>query len=381
MNKITINTKALQLLCQKAIKCSPNIPGRPMTSILNIKVVGTDLVLTTTDMNMVLKVVGKDLCSASSDGFFISVGTSLFSNLVAKTTSELITLEIAGKVLSFKGNGVYSLPLMVDVYNNNEMAVIEDIEFDKEKATENFTIATDLLKSILAYNKQTVAKTMNRGKMAYLNYYFDNKGAISYNLNCATVNNFDVAQELKAKLLPSELVELFAVLDGGEANVICDEEKIAIITPTAEIVGVLGKGLEDFKAQALRNLTNTEDCKGICSVDKTELIGTIDRLSLFVDNLDDRKTIKLAFGTDSLRVGNVEENSNELIKYISQDKITEHSLCVDLGDLRSILGACQNVEVKIVYGGDVGLIIIDENVIRLVPIVEDRAEEETKFKN
>ena len=107
--KLTLKTLKLQEMVSKAIKGASNNKMIPITSLMAIQWQDGVLTLITTDAANTLKIIDK----VEGEEFYVVVQTELFSKLVAKTTTETITLTLKESSLEVKGNGILILnPMM-----------------------------------------------------------------------------------------------------------------------------------------------------------------------------------------------------------------------------------------------------------------------------
>ena len=111
----TINTKTLQSMISKVIRGASNNKLLPITSYIDINFTDGTLNLTTTDMTNYITVKKNDL---SGDNFNVVISADKFSKLVAKTSTENITLELTDNSLVFKGNGTYNIDIPLNEEGN-----------------------------------------------------------------------------------------------------------------------------------------------------------------------------------------------------------------------------------------------------------------------
>ena len=145
-----MNTKQLQTLVSKAMKCASCESDVPLTNMMSIEVKDKVLTLTTTDENTYLFV--SDECD--SEDFYVVVEVELFSKLISKLTSETVTLNVVNDSLEVDGNGHYVIGLPYDIDGGL-------IKFPNPRAKLAETAARDevnlsTLKMILATAKASV---------------------------------------------------------------------------------------------------------------------------------------------------------------------------------------------------------------------------------
>lgn len=358
--QITIETTKLQDLTAKAIKGSGRMPILAITMFIGIEVRDGDLILTTTDKINTLKVIGKGIAK-DNENFYTCVDSDLFNKLVSKTTSSNITLEATDNSLTFKGNGVYSLPIAVDEKNN--VVRIPEASFNKD--TEGFEVETSKLKDMLLFNKPSVAKTM---EAPYLTgYYVDDDSIVSFNLVTACVNNCGI---IKGKaLLSSNLVELFNIITIDKALIRFDDKKILVEAGDVIINGTLMENVEQYPAQPLKELV-TAQFDSECVLNKSEFLNTLDRLNLFIGD-DDKNALRLTFAEDCITISSKKSNGNEMLKYVSSNNALPFTQLVDLMDLKNQLQTQTGDSVKLLFGNDKGLMLKTDKVSQLIPFMDE----------
>lgn len=358
--QVTIETTNLKDLTSKAFKGSGRMPIIAITMFIGIEVKDGDLILTTTDRITNLKVIGKGLAKGN-ENFYTCVDSDLFNKLVAKTTSPTITLEATDNCLTFKGNGVYSLPIAVDEKNN----VVRIAETPISGNSQSQEVDVAKLKEILVFNKPSVAKTM---EAPYLTgYYLDEDAVVSFNLVTACVNKQSL---LKSKvLLPANLVELFNIITVDKAMISIDDKRIMIEAGDVLINGSLMENVNEYPAQALKDLVAAE-FESQCELNKNELLNTLDRLSLFISD-DDKNALRLTFGEDCLTISSKKSNGNELLKYSSSSNVKPFTQLVDLVDLKNQLQTQTGETVNLLFGNEKGLMIKTNTVSQLIPFMDE----------
>lgn len=373
--KISVETKILQDLTSKAIKGSGRNPQIPFTLGLNIEVVGTDLVLTTTDNINTLKVIGKDACSASTSGFFTCVDSDVFSRLVAKTTSKLITLETEATSLKFKGNGDYTLEVMADKYNNNEIARIPELEFNDETAVEG-ELDLKVLGDVLNYNKLNISKVSDQGQV-YMGYYVDKESVVTYS-GAATINMNKLIKgaDFPPMVFPYNLIELMAIIGGKNAKIKCDNNKVKIVADDIVIVGALMNNEDEngnslFRADKLKQFADGNYASS-CVVSKSEILDVLDRLSIFVVSaFGVEEGIRLSFGADKLVISNIDSDglstNTEALNYVSSSNAVDYTRNINWRLLRAQINACKENEIEMFYTADRGLMINTGLIYQVIP--------------
>ena len=206
--KLTINTEKFKEMVSRAIRGSGNNKLIPITSLMALELKDGKLTITTTDATNTLKVSKKEI---EGEDFYVVVPVDIFSKLVAKTTAEIISLDLEENILSIKGNGTYSLELPLD----EEGRLIKFPEYRFDESVEKAVINLSTIKQLLTANKAALADTMETPCLT--GYYCGEGEVISTDTFKVCGNKIAVFSE--PVLIPAELMELLAVIE---------EEKIFI---------------------------------------------------------------------------------------------------------------------------------------------------------
>lgn len=358
--QITVETTKLQDLTAKAFKGSGRMPILAITMFIGIEAKDGDLILTTTDKINTLKVVGKGVAK-DCENFYTCVDSDLFNKLVSKTTSTNVTLEVTDNCLTFKGNGVYSLPIAVDEKNN--VVRIPEAKFNTD--IEGVEVDANKLKDMLVFNKPSVAKTM---EAPYLTgYYVDEDSVVSFNLVTACINNTTI---LKGKaLLAASLVELFNIITVDKAVIKIDNKKVLVEAGDVIINGTLMENLEQYPVAPLKELVSAQ-FDSECVISKNDFLNTLDRLSLFISD-DDKNALRLTFAEDCVTISSKKSNGNELLKYVSCNNAIPFTQLVDLMDLKNQLQTQTGETVKLLFGSDKGLMLKTDKVSQIIPFMDE----------
>jgi hypothetical protein len=170
------------------------------TETLELNAKDNELIMNVTDRSYYVSVKVNDVSDLVGE-FKAAVNAKLFLSLVSKITSPTIELVIEDNFIKIKGNGDYKLPM---IYNQGELLSLPTIEL--QNVTNDMTISSDILQSILVYN----SKELLRGpqvKDVQRYYYVDELGAITFTSG-ACVNNFELEKPVKM-LLSDKVVKLF----------------------------------------------------------------------------------------------------------------------------------------------------------------------------
>lgn len=361
--KLELKTERLKTILDKAIKASGRFVMFPKTTIVGLYYKDNTLEFTTTDRVNTLIIREKGITNLSDDttSTYWAVSSDLLSKLVSKTTTEFVTLENNGADLIFKGNGKYTLPIILD--SDATPLKIETSSLEEINFVANKTVPTENLKKILTYNKPSVAKTSD---VSYLmGYHAGNDAITTFNTVTACVN-YQSITDGKELLLPSSFVDLFSILDEEETTLSTQGNIIKLVSGNITLYSTLLENIEKFPSTALKNITK-EDFPAKCVVDKRDLFKILDRINLFIKPTDDN-SIRLSFG-DKLCITSKDGAGEENLEFQSSENNIKFEECVDIQDLRSQLQVNPFNLVTLLYGNERGLMIHTDNIYQLIPFM------------
>lgn len=371
LKQVKIKTALLQGAVSKAVKGAGNLPILAITTALGIEVTPEGhLILTTTSNTVNLKVAVPNVTAPQEQGFYACTECDLFAKLTSKTSSEFVTLALTDNALIFVGNGQYTLPLIAD--EEGSIVRIKDIPVN---ATEFFDITKKDIDKILRYNKGSVAKTYETP--AYAGYCIQSSDkhaesiAVTYNTNTACISN--IAWKGVDLLLPRAIVDLMGLISADKATYACDGVNIIIKAGDVEISGSVQEGLETYPATTLAQLVTSGDFTSKVTVSKAVLSSILDRLSLFVTDLE-MNSINIGITADGMTVSSHNMAGCEQVPVSDQSVVEPMSKIVVLNDLKTVIDTLMTDNVTIKFGSDRGLCIIENGVSQLVPFISDEEE-------
>ena len=355
--KLKLKTLKLQEMVSKSIKGASNNKMIPITGLMAIVLKKGVLTLITTDATNTLKVSEKDI---EGDEFYVVVQTDIFSKLVAKTTTETVTLTLKENSLEVKGNGTYSIELPLD----EEGQLIKFPEYKFDSKAEKTTINLSTVKVLLNANKAALAETMEIPCLT--GYYFDESVMTT---DSYKVCSNDIKVFPNKVLLPSELVELLAIMDEEKITVQQAGSKILFTTGNVIVYGTELDGIEDYPAEAVKAYLETE-FSSMCKLPKSALLNVLDRLSLFVSTYD-KNGVYLTFTNDGVIISSKRSNGTELIKYQGSENFQAFTACADIELLKSQIAAQDGEVVELWYGHDKAIKMISGKITQIVALLED----------
>lgn len=356
-----INTKTLQSIVNKVIRGASNNKLLPITSYINIDFKDGTLSLTTTDMTNYITVEESNL---SGENFNVVISADKFSKLVAKTTTENVTLELTDSSLVFKGNGTYNIEIPL----NEEGNPIKFPMYSLDNRGETVTIKFSDIKSIINYNKSCLATDMSISSLT--NYYCDDKAVISADTANICINELSIVNE--PVLISASLMNLLGLFNTEDIAFSRSGEKLIFTTPNMIVYGIASDDIEDFPSDAIMGYLDAEFISS-CEVNKTTLLNVIDRMSLFLDDFDQCKLI-LNFTKDGIVVSNEKNTAIETIPYIGEVAIEESYNCIiNSAQLKGQITSLTSdvVEIHFAHSDDICIKFVEENVTKITALVEE----------
>lgn len=362
---LEINTTTLQEAVGKSIKGSGRLPMLLMTTAISIELKDGIITLTTTDgnLNLLIRIPGFD----KEQKFYACTDSTMFSSLVAKTTSKTIGLEVRENALYFKGNGSYNLPLIQDEEGNNVR-----IKRIVCSSNETVDIKTAVTKPMCRYNKLAIAKTKEIPQFA--SYCISGKKVYTYDTKNLCVSNFNLGD--MRMLLPAATAGLLELIDDEDITVIYDGVAFNIISGSVTIEGTVMQGLDEFPVDAANQFLTPEAFPNKVELDKTQLENVLDRIGLFIlpEDLD---AIMLTFSNDSLIIQNRAQNGYEHLLYLNSPIGNPNSqTLLDIKSLKMIVSACELDSVVIGINNETGNVCVECGDTKFVIPSMDATEEE-----
>lgn len=356
--KLNVKTTLFQEMVAKATKGASNNKMIPITSLMAIELSNGVLTLTTTDATNTLTIVHNGF---DQDDFYVVVPVDVFSKLVAKTTTEYITLTLNNNSLEVKANGTYNIDLPL----NEDGNLIKFPSYSFDTSAEKFTVALTNIKSLTTTNKAALASTM---EIPCLTGYYCGNGEVittdSYKVCHNKVNIF-----AKPALIPCELMDLLSIVTDEKIIVQRSGDNILFTTSNVIIHGTELEGIDEYPIEAIQSYLQTE-FSSVCVLPKTALLNILDRLSLFIAPYD-KNTLYMTFNNDGVVISSKRSNGTELIKYQSTNNFKPFTCCVDIELLTSQVSAQSAENVELWYGHEKAIKMVSGNVTQIVALLED----------
>ncbi len=362
--KVTLETKVLKDLTTRAMKGVGKNESIMRTCWLGIKCEDGVLSMTSWDGENYL-VVSED--KIVCDNFKVTVTAEKFAQLISKTTTDKISLELKDKYLKVKGNGDYKLELPVN--DEGELDNYPEIVFDTKKKSALTKIKLSSVVWAIEGNKISLAKTP---EVPHLMCYYFGDEVLTTNNTTAAMSSINVFGN--PIMLKSELVNLIATMENEEINVYTDKEKILFETPKTKILGYFNEGKEEFEENikdALKQLFD-EPSPASCSVETDKLLGILDRIMLFVKTKEEG--IRVLFTKTGIQFYNKENSVNELLPYVTSDNFVSFEVKLQLDVLKDLISNVCDDKCYIQYGLDGMLKFGKEKRHHLLTVLADEVQ-------
>ena len=364
--QLVILTKTLQTMVSKVIKGAGNNKLLPLTGMVHINLKDKVLSLTTTDMNNYVTIKETGI---NGDDMDIVMPVDTFAKIVAKTTTETTTIEYDNHFIKLKGNGTYSLPVSVDEEGNN--VTFPEFNFPDVFETDVITLAN--IRSVIDNNSACLTTDMTTPCLT--GYYFD-KNVITTDSVAICLNQIKMFSE--PVLLSPELVNLLNLFSAEKITVQRAEEKIKFISSNVIVCGiVMNDVIDEYPVEAIESYLDAK-FQNSCKINKDSLMGVLDRILIFVDEVVDQFVANITFSPKGMLIQNKNNTANELITYVGNNVITESYNCsLNIVALRNMINSC-NVDNIVIYFGhedDVCIKIEAEHIVKIIALSNGDEEE------
>ena len=358
VNKVKLKTLKLQEMVARSIRGASNNRMVPLTQLMEISLKDGILTLTTYDTINVLRVFEKDMPTGE---FYAVVHAEVFSKLIAKTTSEFITLKLIGGNLEVEGNGKYTISLPLN--EDGELIKLDSKVIDLD--SEEFSINLSTIKKVLEVNKAAVAKTM---EIPVLTGYLFGDNVITS--DTFTVCSTDIQMFPESVLLYAQTVELLALMNSETIKVRTSDTHIYFVSDNVSLYSYKLEGIENFPLESIQQFLDLA-FESSCKIPKMELMNLLDRLSLFIGNLD-KNVVNLTFTPEGILFSTKKDNSTELIKYQGSENFKPYTCSADIELLKSQISPHSEEVLEFWYGHDAAIKVVSGKTTQIFALVVEQ---------
>lgn len=356
--KFTIVTAKMNSILSKVQKGVGNNKIQPITEYLKINLTAGTLTVTATSMVNFITYIEREV--EGEDGEAIVKADQLIK-LVAKTTKPNLSFNLKETHLEVKGNGTYKIPL----FETNEFP---SYTFNRSEVP-SYEVETAALKKAFAVNSASLADDM---LLPCLTGYNVGSQMISTDGIKMCINEFGFS--LQPALVTQTVADLIANLNAEKTTIMKDGNKLLFVTDNIVIFGTELAGIEEYP-DITPVLDYTYDHHAV--VKREELISALDRLSLFVDKINNNG-VKLTFQEEALLITDLKENSSEPVAYLSEGEesveVGSGEVIVNIDYLKQLLSVLTKPVVQMYYSEGIPLKITEDNVTQILSQIEVSAE-------
>ena len=356
--KLSINTDVFKDMVSRSTKGASCNKIMPITSMMAIQLSDNVLTLITSDASNYLyvrrdKVEGED--------FYVTVPVDKFSKLIARMTCEKITLELKLNGLEVSGNGTYMIELPDE---EGELVKYPDPLSQVDDPISVGEIQATTIANIINTAKPSLAKTLEEPQ--YVNYYVGEKVAATDTAKMCVINTkvFDTSY-----LISPEMMDLLSLMTSEKISVDAKDNILIFSSPECVVYGPIMEGIEDYEIDSINALVE-DTMTSCCKLSKSLLLQLLDRLSLFVNDLDEG-AINLLFTKDGLMIKSKAESGSELIPYMESKGFRDFICMVDIQDLITQVKSQSSDSVEMYYGNDTVLKTVDGNVTQAICLLQE----------
>lgn len=355
--KIELITQELKNMAVKASKGASNDKLSPLTTYLGIDVKDGVLCLRTTDGANFLVVKKK----VKSEDFSVVVECDSFVNLIKKTTSEHIVLDIADDVINIKGNGKYVVPCVVDEHGQ---------PFEFPKAEQSFSklenpvkVKSLVFKTVNDVNTASVSKVLDTPVLT--GFYFDTDGV--YTTDSLKLCVFDVNVFKRKALLTLDMIKLSTLFTEEDVMVYFVGNDVVMKSESVEIYGTQIDDIETYPYETLKQLLETE-YESQCTIKKVLLNAALDRLAIFVSDYE-KNAVNLEFTAEGLVLHS--KKASELIPYDTSENFEHFSCVLELPKFKEQVNTIREDIVGFEYGNAEVIVIKEPKITHVLSTMEE----------
>ena len=315
-----------------------------------------------------------------TDTLHTVVNAGMFLNLISKVTTKDVELVSTENYLAIKANGNYKIPML---YVNDKLKELPKI--DKGEVTSEFKISNANLQDVVKYNTKELQKSGIKNFIQRM-FYIDQEGCITFTSG-ACVNSFSLEKPI-SMLLSEKVVKLFKLFKDTDVDFSMSFNQLSsgilqnIVTfkdSTVEIISILNSDttlINKVPVKAIRQ-TATNDYPFVASIFKTDLLGAIDRLSIFNEK-NGRKLSTLytyfKFSEGKLTIYDSYRENSETINLTPDSKVTDYELLLNTDDLKLTIESCDEQYIVIRFGSRAVVFDRQINIKNILPECVDVGE-------
>lgn len=350
-------TKDFKNAVVKASKGCGNDKLAPLTTYMCLNVQNNLLYLRTTDGANFLVVK----LPVKSKDFTAVVECDSFVNLIKKTTSEHITIELQDDSLHIKGNGKYTIACLLDEHGQPfEFPLVEN-SFDLDNC-DTVNVKSKVFKVVSDVCTASVAKVLDVPVLT--GFYF---GDCVLTTDSLKLCSFDVDVFKRPVLLSASTIKLLTLFNEENVLVAFSNNDIIFKSDSMCLYASQMQDIESYPVEVLQSLLDMQ-YSATCSVKKYLLLATLERMSIFVNEYE-KNAVMLHFTKQGLELSS--KKANEIIPYDSSENFVEFSCLVELPKFKEQINTLQEDTVLLKYGVEDNICISENKIIHILSTMEE----------
>lgn len=369
---IKIKSDILRDALNKAIKvCSFN-NMLPLTELIEIKIDGNELSVRSTDNVTTLIIKNNIEGNDNGEGNLrVVVGAKIITELVNKITTEFIELSSNGNALTVSGNGVYQIEIRID--ESGEIISFPIIEYDVSKANKELDFMK--LASKIEKCKSAIPTTFEDEEFNY--FYLKENIITSDTMKVAVVENNEELKNEEMYIKP-DFANIITSLGYDKAKYYLTDNMLVIANNSITLVTQFTEGdkenLNKYRKalDSINGLLNS-DMKYKATISKSQILGLLDRLSLFITEYEEF-SIVVTYMPDRMILNSTKLNGKEeiMFKNPQTEGLVEFTKKLDVNDLKVQLSVLDSEEIEIQFDESVEMIkILDKGITQITAYKEE----------
>lgn len=355
---LTVSTVKLQAMMTKAVKGASNNKFMPLTSMISIKVENNKLILTTTDSTNYLYITDEVEC----EDFCVTVQLDIFAKLISKLTAEYTTLETFADKLVIKSNGRYTIDLPIEEDGENIKFPNPLKNFDISDNNKIGTFTLDAIGSVLTCVKPALLTADGKGDV-YYNYYIG-ECAVATNGDKITVYSEQILDV--PHLISPEVMNLLA-LSQSNVSVYAVDSIMVFVSDGMILYSVEVGDIDSFNINGIKRYLEQDFGKS-CKLVKNDIVGALDRVSLFT-GVFDNGLITLTFTDHDISIESKLTTGSEAIDYAEINNADEEYKCnIDVNSLLTQIKSQIGDIIEIQYGYTKTIKVISPSITSIIAL-------------
>jgi len=371
--RFSINAKTMLDLVSDVSKGVGNNKLLPITSMIGIKYLGNVVALSSFDGSNLLRVKAIASGQDIEDGE-VTVNADMFIGLISKLSDcSLISFETDKErpilnVLAYQGVksvGSYKLELPL----NEDGEVIKYLDLDSKIGDKSNAVVCELLidtiKDMIASCKPALATDV--AESCYTNYLVSEKIISTDRTRAVFLDNASFKEGDKHYLLGRQFVDLLTLTGPSVELYFFDDHIYATDEWGTEIVTSSNGALNEFDEAATEKMLKI-DFPSMCKVKKSELLNTLNRMSLFCSKYDNN-SIDISFDDTSMKISSLKNSAVESIDYTEFMKVSPFDIRIDVTLLLPHIKSYASDIVELHFGNKMCIKLVDGSVTHIIALI------------